>query len=63
MREIYRVLIRNAEWQRTLGRPRYREGIILKCILKQLDMWVWMGLIWLRTGLDGRFLCTFYGPS
>jgi hypothetical protein len=26
------------------------QGIILKCILKQLDRWVWMGLIWLRTG-------------
>jgi hypothetical protein len=37
-----------------------REGIILKGILKKLDRWVWMGLIWHRTGLDGRFLCTLY---
>jgi hypothetical protein len=35
-----------------------REGMILICILEKLDRWVWMGLMWHRTGLDGRFLCT-----
>jgi hypothetical protein len=54
-RNSCRILGRNPEGKRPLGRPRHGGRTILKWILERLDVMVWIGLIWLRTGTSGGF--------
>jgi hypothetical protein len=49
-RGIYRVLMGKPEGKRPLGRPRHREGIILRWIFRKWDVGAWTGSIWLRIG-------------
>jgi hypothetical protein len=55
MRGSYRVLVGRSDGKTHLEVPGLDGTIILKCVF---DMWegAWTGLIWLRTGTDGR-LC------
>ena len=39
-----------------LGDPGVDGRIILKCIFRKWDVWVWTGLSWFRIGTGGRHL-------
>ena len=41
--------------KRSLGRPRRRWRIILKCILKKRNRKEWIGFMWFRMGNNGKF--------
>ena len=49
-RGVYMVLVGKPEGKRQLGRPRRRWEIILKWVFRKLDVDVWTGSSWLRTG-------------
>jgi hypothetical protein len=55
-RNAYRILVREPEGKRPLGRPRRRWGIILRRILERQDGVACNGLIWLRIGTSGGLL-------
>jgi hypothetical protein len=62
-RGVYRVFVGQPEGKRPLGRPRLDERMILMCILREWDVRVWTGLIWLRIGTGGghfSFLSSSY---
>jgi hypothetical protein len=52
-RKMYRLLVGKPGEKRTLGRPRRRYWITLKCILERYNGLVWTGLVWLRIGRRG----------
>jgi hypothetical protein len=53
---VNRVLVRNSEGKRPLGRCRCDGKIILKWILNRENGRVWTGIIWLRIGISDRLL-------
>jgi hypothetical protein len=52
-RDVYRVLMGKPEGKRPFGRHRRRWRILLKWILRKLDVGEWTGSIWLRIGICG----------
>jgi hypothetical protein len=50
-RNTYRILVRNPEGKRPLGRPRRRWVDNIK-----MDGMEWIGWIWLRIGTSGGLL-------
>jgi len=58
MRGAYRVLVRRSEGERPLGRHGHRLRDSIKLDLQELGL-RGTGLIWLRTGTDGRCLCMY----
>jgi hypothetical protein len=52
----YRVLVEKREGKKPLVRPRYMWVDNIKVELRKYDWVVWTGLIWLRIGINGRFL-------
>jgi len=53
---VYRVLVRKPE-RDNLEDPATDGRIILRWIIRKLDMVAWIGSIWLRIGIVGRHLC------
>jgi hypothetical protein len=47
-RVVYRVLVRNPEGTRLLGRPKRRWRIILSWIFRKWSVGKWTGSSWLR---------------
>jgi hypothetical protein len=58
--EVYRILARNPEGTRPLGRPRYTFVDNIKMDLREIgwDGMVWTGSIWLKIGTRGGCLNT-----
>jgi hypothetical protein len=55
-RDVYRVLVRNPEGKRPLGRPRRRLKDNTELDLQEVGWRAWTGLIWLRVGTGGGHL-------
>jgi hypothetical protein len=56
-RNAYRILMGKPEGKRPLGRPRHKWVDNIKIDLREReDGMVWIGLMWLRTGTNGRLL-------
>jgi hypothetical protein len=55
-RDVYRVLVRNPEEKRPLGRPRCRWEDNIKMDLHAVGWGSWTGLIWLSTRTSGGHL-------
>jgi hypothetical protein len=53
--------LREPEGRRPLRTPRRRFGVVLEWLIEIYDEVVWTGLIWLRIGTSGRFICNLYG--
>jgi hypothetical protein len=55
-RGIYRVFVGKPEGKRPLGRSRrgWEDNIMLD--LQEVDVGVWIGSSWLRTGTGGGYL-------
>jgi hypothetical protein len=53
-RKVYKVLVGKAEGKRPLGRPRWEDGVRMN--LREIDLRVWIGFDWLRTGTGGGLL-------
>jgi hypothetical protein len=47
-RGVYKVSVGNPVGKRPMGRPRSDWRIILRCIFRKWDVWVWTGLGWFR---------------
>jgi hypothetical protein len=56
-RNVYRFLVGKPEGKRLLGRPRRRWIDNIKMDLLEIGV-LWTGLVWLRIGTGGEFLCT-----
>jgi hypothetical protein len=56
-RGAYRALVGKPEGKRPLGRPRRRWKDNIKMDLREVASGAWTGLIWLRIGTGGGFLC------
>ena len=55
--ELYnRALVGKPEGKRPLGSHRRRWKDNIKMDLQEVDVEVWTGLIWLRTGIGGEHL-------
>jgi hypothetical protein len=52
-RNTYKILVGKLEGKRPLGRMQYRWEENFQTDLMEIS-WVWTGLIWHRTGTDGR---------
>jgi hypothetical protein len=48
---MYKVLVGKPEGKRPLGRRRWEDGIRMD--LWEIDLRVWIGFDWLRTGTGG----------
>jgi hypothetical protein len=55
-RAVYRVLVRNSEGKRPLGKPRRMWEDNIKTDLEEVRWGAWTGLIWLRIGRGGGHL-------
>jgi hypothetical protein len=55
-RKVYKVLVRNPEGGRPLGRPRRRWKNGVRMDLREIGLGVWIGFDWLRTGTGGGLL-------
>jgi hypothetical protein len=55
-RGLYRILVRNPEGKRPLGRPRCRLEDNIKMDLQEVGCGVWTELGWLRIGTGGGHL-------
>jgi hypothetical protein len=55
-RKVYKVLVGKPDGKRPLGRPRrsWEDGIRME--LREIDLEVWIGFDWLRTGTGGGLL-------
>jgi hypothetical protein len=53
-RKVYKVLVGNSEGKRPLGRRLWEDGIRMD--LAEIDLGVWIGFDWLRTGTGGGLL-------
>jgi hypothetical protein len=55
-RNAYRILVETPEGKRPLGEQDVGGWTILKWILDKYNGMVWIGLIWLRIGINGGLL-------
>jgi hypothetical protein len=55
-RGVYGILVGKLEGKRPLGRPRRRWEDNLRFILRNWDLRVWTGSVWLRIGAGGGCL-------
>jgi hypothetical protein len=55
-RGVYKVLVGKPEGKRPLGRPRCRRESKIKMDFRKLDVGIWTGWSWLRTGTVGGHL-------
>jgi hypothetical protein len=57
-RRVYKVLVRNPERKRPLGRPRHRceDGFRMDLTVRVIGWGVWSGFSWLRIGTGGGLL-------
>jgi hypothetical protein len=55
-RNAYKMLVWKPEGKRPLRRPKCRCNTMLKQILEEQSMSVWIGFIWHRIGTDGGLL-------
>jgi len=55
-RGVYRVLMWKPKGKRLLGRPRRKLEDNIKMDLQEVDVGVWTGSSWLRTGTGGVHL-------
>jgi hypothetical protein len=55
-RNVYRVLVRNPDGKRPLGRPKRRREDGIKMGLREIGCGVWSGFTWLRIGTVGWLL-------
>jgi hypothetical protein len=53
----YRILMEKPVGKRPLRRPRPGWQDNIKTDLQEVGWETWNGLIWLRIGTDGRYLC------
>jgi hypothetical protein len=60
MRNSYKILVRKSEGKKQLVRFRHRWEIRLKWISGKQSGNLWTEFIWLRTGTNGAFLCTWF---
>jgi hypothetical protein len=60
-RGVHRVLVREPEGKRPLGRPRLDGRIILRWIFRKLEGLVGTGWSWLRIGTSGGHLWVRWG--
>jgi hypothetical protein len=56
MRRTKRILVSKPEEKRQFGRSRYIWEDNIKIDLKEHNMRVWTGFVWLRIEISGRFL-------
>jgi hypothetical protein len=56
MRNMYKMLAGKPEGKRPVGKPRCRWDDNIKIDLQEIRFGVWIGLIWLRTRTDSKFL-------
>jgi hypothetical protein len=54
--KVYKVLVGKSEGKRPLGRPRRRWEDEVRMDLRGIDLGVWIGFDWLRTGTGGGLL-------
>jgi hypothetical protein len=52
-RKLCKVLVGKPEGKRPPGRPRSRWEDGIKTDLREIDLGVWIGFDWLRTGTGG----------
>jgi hypothetical protein len=55
-RNLYKVLVGKSEGRRPLGRPRRRWEDGVRMNLREINLGVWIGFDWLRTGTGGGLL-------
>jgi hypothetical protein len=55
-RKVYKVLVGKPEGKGPLGRPRRRWEDGVRMDLREIDLGVWIGFDWLRTGTGGGLL-------
>lgn len=55
-KNAFRDWTEKPEENRPLGRPRCRDGRILKWILKEAEWLVWAVLIWLSENISGEIV-------
>jgi hypothetical protein len=48
------ILVGKPEGRRPLGRPRHRWEDNIKMDLREMDLGMWTGFIWLRIGTGGE---------
>jgi hypothetical protein len=55
-RNWYKLLLGKAERKSSLGRPRYREWLILRWNIERDNGVAWTGLVRLRIGTSGELV-------
>jgi hypothetical protein len=56
VRGAYNILVGRPEGRRLLGRPRRKWEDNIKMDLREIEFGMWIGFIWLRTGIGGGLL-------